>query len=698
MVVKYCKKIANAFRDGLLGLFGGTKKAYVLVKPFVRIREARRKRYSVGYVPRDAYLHYAMPTKDAGPERSGKKESLGGSSRGKSYIYGGIGLLVILVAIGAAWMLNRKGSTKPPQGENHPAPKQLNFEIAPNKAPFFVGRKKEMDALAPDLKKKTDKLVVLPPITGVSGSGKTELVLQLIAQYADQYDHIVWIDAFTKEDIEASYRQVAKDMGLSNGAASSVHHKLKGKRVLYVFDNAPDLKTIQPYLNLKEGHVLITSCNSNTAEWKKDSYNMPDLLTLRAFDEKEALDFAVKMGQDRNNKDLKKLTDLLPKYPLVLKLLFSYISAHQDTPQAFLKKVTKNSELINQLNNNPENQDETYEEVLSYIINGTLDALEGSTNGEAHLKLLKEITYLARKPVPLNFVLSKLDNAKKETQLRNILSILEKNGLISQGEHNIHMQSFIQDIISKRYLPALEQRKKLLDLYASYTVDKPHAFIANAYYGIGNFYYDRYDGYNATYYSDAIEAYEKAIAIYKAVYGNASDSFMAQAYYNIGLIYNSQKQYPKASEAYQNALKMYKAVSVYGDEPHARKARAYYNLGHTLHQQKKYDDAIDAYNQALDMYKNVHGENAKHVDIADVYDSLGFIYYTQKKYSEAIEAYDNALNRCLSDEVDGENRPHRRIVRAYRNLWAAYKADGKEPKKVTKYATLVANAEEKKLN
>ena len=357
MVIKFCKKILFFFWDSLLGLFGGAKKAYVLVKPFARIREAFRKRYNVGYVPRDAYLHYTTSTKDAGPERSGKKESLGGSSRGKSYIYGGIGLLVILVAIGAAWMLNRKGSTKPPQGENHPAPKQLNFEIAPNKAPFFVGRKKEMDALAPDLNKKTDKLVVLPPITGVGGSGKTALVLELIEKYATKYNYIAWIDAFTAEDIEASYRQIAKDIGLSNGAASSVHHELKGKRVLYVFDNAPDLKTIQPYLNLnlKEGHVLITSGNSDTEKWNSKDYNVPNLLILKPLDPEEALDFAVKMGQDRNNKYLQELIGLLPRYPHMIRALFSMMSLCNSTPEQFLSSITDQSPSVQQeQKDNPE--------------------------------------------------------------------------------------------------------------------------------------------------------------------------------------------------------------------------------------------------------------------------------------------------------------------------------------------------------
>ena len=544
MVVKFCKKILFFFWDSLLGLFEGTKKAYVLVKPFARIREAFRKRYNIGCVPRDAYLHYTTPTKATGPERSGKKESVAGSSTGKRYIYGGIGLLVILVATVAAFTLSprEKGTLPPPRPKKRKfsiVAKKLNFEIAPNKAPFFVGRKKEMDALAPDLKKKTDKLVVLPPITGVGGIGKTALVLELIEKYATKYNYIAWIDAASAQDIERSYRQIAKTLGIKIAPKKAlkeeihlIEEALKEKRVLYVFDNAPDLQTIQHYL--KKGHVLITSPNSDTAQWKQDGYNVPDPLFLEAFSIEEALELAEKMGQNKANKDLTKLIEQLPKYPLFLKLFLRYISVYHGAPQTLPDEVKKGNELINALKTYP--QELNYTEQNVFIIENTLRSLQSIENGKVYLQLLQQVAYLAKKPVPLHFVLSKLDNTKDEKAMRDILSILEKNGLISQGAHNIQMHSLIQLTISIFYPLAAEQREKLLDLYRNNIDGTPHAFIAEAYHALGKEYYA-----NGRH-NEAITCYNKAPPIYNEIYGKPFQGKTMRLYWDLGQAVAAQKK------------------------------------------------------------------------------------------------------------------------------------------------------------
>ena len=100
--------------------------------------------------------------------------------------------------------------------------------------------------------------MVLPPITGFGGLGKTQLVYKLIAQYKDKYDHIVWVNAPTRAGIEASYRQIAEDLGIKlqsddkeasekpiEDVLKEVQGRLNNKRVLYVFDNAPNFTTIE---------------------------------------------------------------------------------------------------------------------------------------------------------------------------------------------------------------------------------------------------------------------------------------------------------------------------------------------------------------------------------------------------------------------------------------------------------------------
>ena len=110
--------------------------------------------------------------------------------------------------------------------------------------------------------------MVFPPITGFGGLGKTQLVHQLIEKYEDNYDYIAWINAANEQVIETSYLQIAADWDIkptpdqdpSKAIENVIHlvqNRLNNKRVLYVFDDAPNLKTIQPYL--QKGHVLVTS-------------------------------------------------------------------------------------------------------------------------------------------------------------------------------------------------------------------------------------------------------------------------------------------------------------------------------------------------------------------------------------------------------------------------------------------------------
>ncbi|MEM7174278.1 MAG: NB-ARC domain-containing protein, partial [Bacteroidota bacterium] len=272
---KSYQKILLLFWCGLLGLSIGAKKTYALTKPFFRITcPFGKKNYATAYDGK-MYTRYISSIKNFAHRPFGRvcytpyalcttKQIFTGTYRG---------------GIESFFMQKRALQQNHTPIEEYPLAKKLNFSKAPAKEAFFIGRTKEIATLAPYFD-KPEELVILPPITGFGGLGKTQLVHKLIEEHAAKYDHIVWINAATEKDIESSYAQIAKDWGILPAHSEAptqvitfAQNRLSQKRVLYVFDNAPNLTTIQSYL--KNGHVLITSRNNATIDWQSSHYDAP---------------------------------------------------------------------------------------------------------------------------------------------------------------------------------------------------------------------------------------------------------------------------------------------------------------------------------------------------------------------------------------------------------------------------------------
>ena len=64
-------------------------------------------------------------------------------------------------------------------------------------------------------------------------------------------------------------------------------------------------------------------------------------------------------------------------------------------------------------------------------------------------------------------------------------------------------------------------------------------------------------------------------------------------YYNLGIVYEKIKQYNKATDAYQTAIKLA-----------PNEADAYFNLGLVYIEQKKYDEGIECFQHVLEIDEN----------------------------------------------------------------------------------------------
>lgn len=94
-------------------------------------------------------------------------------------------------------------------------------------------------------------------VTGLRGTGKTQLVLRYIEDHEEEYNTILWLDARSEETARLSYERCCGELGLSGGAATTgerlqdvpsvqavlawLRNGTVRKRWLVVVDNADDL-------------------------------------------------------------------------------------------------------------------------------------------------------------------------------------------------------------------------------------------------------------------------------------------------------------------------------------------------------------------------------------------------------------------------------------------------------------------------
>ena len=131
--------------------------------------------------------------------------------------------------------------------------------------PFFTGRVK----VVADLRKKFAKQrkAATQAISGLGGSGKTQVAVEYAYRYRDKYKAVLWLNAESTLDLKAGFSEIARLMRLPHAEHEPDEAVLAGKQWLVtesswllVFDNADDPELLRPFLpDAEHGHILVTS-------------------------------------------------------------------------------------------------------------------------------------------------------------------------------------------------------------------------------------------------------------------------------------------------------------------------------------------------------------------------------------------------------------------------------------------------------
>jgi NB-ARC domain len=160
------------------------------------------------------------------------------------------------------------------EGFSIPAPIQRSFTLArrntvlpklhdipSEKIPYFIGRKDILEMLQETFRSSSrdnSKRVVVV-LLGMGGQGKTQIALEYCGLARDNYDYILWADAYDQSSLERSFDRFASNLGgFSTGKRSRtlttnssdfndpasslrvIENSLRDRRSLLVLDNLDD--------------------------------------------------------------------------------------------------------------------------------------------------------------------------------------------------------------------------------------------------------------------------------------------------------------------------------------------------------------------------------------------------------------------------------------------------------------------------
>ncbi|WP_431946051.1 hypothetical protein [Micromonospora marina] len=179
-------------------------------------------------------------------------------------------------------------------------------------------------------------------LTGPSGIGKSSLAAAYLADRADTYDVIFWVDAETPFTMLAAFRQVAAYLrtGSPDGPSSAVQDGVRAEvhtalscfpgRWALVIDNVSDPRLVQSWIPaIGDGHVILTAVDATAR------YRSATVIDVGAMTAEQAMTLlARRLDLPRTEQlaieehaTLRRLAEALGNYPLALELAAGYLDS-----------------------------------------------------------------------------------------------------------------------------------------------------------------------------------------------------------------------------------------------------------------------------------------------------------------------------------------------------------------------------------
>ena len=532
---------------------------------------------------------------------------------------------------------------------------------------------------------KGDKGIHVVALVGIGGAGKTVIA----RQYArEQNSTIVWeINAESKDTLSKSFEELA--YVLSKYAQKNQEFKdiqeikepfdRKRKLIIFVqklfkdysnwvllFDNVNKFEEIREYFPDDEtvwgnGEILIITCNDTISEWN-DCIDPENIIKIGSLnnEEKEAF-FKQKIGSNQNSLascDIKTLLEIIPPFPLDIKLATHYIRNEKISCDEYLKKMYE--------------YQRSSKETRYGIIKLSLDRL--ISKNQEYKNLLLFISVIHHHNIPKNLFINYSN--KNKNLIKDLLYDLKQSSFIEDEIKSFSMHQNIQDAILSYLMEELKLKdnntildsififlKENIDLALDkeYSQDMKNlvrhcskfihnSFLPTIYKGIiqnklGALYYSLYD------YKNSIKNLEKSQWILNI--DKVDFIEITNVLTNLGVTYRELGNYTLSQESLLKSLAIYEK---HGLQNSSKAARALTHLGLVYKEKGDYNKSIDVLNKALKIYHKIYNNDTTNFKIALVQFYLGTTYRVIGEYEMAKLCLEEALRIRKSIYVSDHHR------------------------------------------
>ena len=592
------------------------------------------------------------------------------------------------------------------------APSQV-CNIPYRRNPFFTGREAILDRLHSMLHAGSAAALSQPPaISGLGGIGKTQTAVEYAYRYRDEYQHVLWVQANTRETITSSYVTLAGLLNVTEQGAQDQSLTVQAVRDwleqhdkwLLIFDNADDLLLVDEFLpSGSNGHILFTT-RAHVMSGRAQRVEVEEM------DVEEGTLFLVRrgtmLGQDVPLSSVSEavrtaaaaIVDAVDGLPLALDQAGAYIEETGCGLSRYLELYqTQRKKLNERRSKRPTDHPEPVATTWSLSFQKVEEV------NPAAAELLRFCAFLHPDAIPEEFItedapfLSPLlqSIANDPMQFDEAIGELLNYSLVRRHPETktLSMHRLVQAVLKDEMNWDTQEQwvermvRVVNHLFPFSTAETwylcqrylPHAILCAEYierWKMASYETARLLHHTASYlndraqYREAEPFYLRSLAIMEPIWGPGHPS-TAASLDNLAVLYSKWGKYEEAEPLHQRALAIRERAL--GAE-HPDTAGSLNNLALLYVNQAKYEEAEPFHQRALVIRERVLG--ADHPDTAGSLNNLANVYKDQGKDEKAESLYQRAL--AIKQRVLGADHPD--TAQSLNNLALLYVDQGKYEK------------------
>jgi tetratricopeptide (TPR) repeat protein len=556
--------------------------------------------------------------------------------------------------------------------------------------PLFTGREAELQAIAGALW-AGQNAAIGQAISGLGGIGKTQTALEYAYRHRNEYRHVFWAIAETRDTLNIAYSRFAELLDLPGKNLAEQHLIVEAVKRwlathngwLLILDNADDLALLPDYLPSSiPGHLLLTTRAHAMG-------GLAQRVEIKQLDQEEGSRFLLRRSvllgkndpiEQADPSDLAQAREIvreLAGLPLALDQAGAYIEETSCGLQTYLDLYrAHHADLLSArgglLNDHPEPVATTWQLSFARVEQANLAAADllrlcaflASDNIPEILltggasQLTPALQELASNPLKLNAAIAELlkysligrTPAKKTLDVHRLVQVALREAMTSDGER-VWAERTVRAVkqvfpwpevktweMCRQLLAHGQACAALIEQWQMELVEGAH--LLNS---VGVYLAARGD------YQEAQEYLEKAVVLSRNTVGDEHPG-TAMTLHNLANIYRNQGKHDQAMVLHKQAYTIWRKIL---GEHHPDIAMSLHSQAIVYADQGEYDQAVVLYKQALAIRRKVLGED--HPETAATLNNLATVYHAQGNFEEALNTQNQAL--AIQRHVLDEHHP-----------------------------------------